>query len=228
MMTKKHNIDIRMAGLGGQGVVTAAHILGTAVVRTGKYAVVNPFFGAEKRLAPTESYVRISDEAIYDRGEVMYPDVIAVFAPQVITIGKSHSIPFYSGLRNGGLIVVNSEEPIINEKDMAEIDKTGAKVTYVPATKLAVDFAGTDLATNMTMLGALCGLSPDLVDLDSLLTAVEERFSGKSKIVASGTTAALDEAIKSKYDKASALVEKNLAAIREAFKYTNPPQTAGI
>ena len=36
-----------------------------------------------------------------------------------------------------------------------------------------------------------------------------------------GTTAALDEAIKSKYDKASALVEKNLAAIREAFKYTN-------
>jgi len=218
------NLDIRMAGLGGQGVVTAAHILGTAVVHTGKYAVVNPFFGAEKRLAPTESYVRISDEAIYDRGEVMYPDVIAVFAPQVITIGKSHSIPFYSGLRNGGLIIVNSEEPIINEKDMTEIDKTGAKVTYVPATKLAVDFAGTDLATNMTMLGAICGLSPNLVDLDSLLTAVEERFSGKSKIVTSGTTAALDEAIKSKYDKASALVEKNLAAIKEAFRYTNTNQ----
>ncbi|MDR2694561.1 MAG: 2-oxoacid:acceptor oxidoreductase family protein [Chitinispirillales bacterium] len=218
---KQVNIDIRMAGLGGQGVVTAAHILGTAVVHTGKYAVVNPFFGAEKRLAPTESYVRISDEPIYDRGEVMYPDVIAVFAPQVITAGKSHSIPFYSGLRNGGLVVVNSEEPVINDKDMAEIDKMGARAVYVPATKLAVDFAGTDLATNMTMLGALCGLAPGLVDLDSLLTAVEERFSGKSKIVASGTTAALDDAIKSKFDRAAALVEKNLVAIREAFRYAN-------
>jgi pyruvate ferredoxin oxidoreductase gamma subunit len=208
-----------MAGLGGQGVVTAAHVLGTAVVHTGRYAVVNPFFGAEKRLAPTESYVRISAEAIYDRGEVMYPDVIAVFAPQVITVGKSHSTPFYSGLRNGGLVVVNSEKPIINENDMAEIDRMGARAVYVPATKLALDFAGTDLATNMTMLGALCGLAPGLVDLESLLTAVEERFSGKSKIVASGTTAALDEAIKSKFDKTAALVEKNLAAVREAFKH---------
>ncbi|GBU27730.1 hypothetical protein R84B8_01270 [Treponema sp. R8-4-B8] len=72
----------------------------------------------------------------------------------------------------------------------------------------------------MTMLGAVCGLLPDLVDLDSLLAAAEERFSGKSKIVTSGTTAALDEAIKSKYDKASALVEKNLAAVKEAFRYT--------
>jgi pyruvate ferredoxin oxidoreductase gamma subunit len=60
-----------------------------------------------------------------------------------------------------------------------------------------------------------------LIDLDSLLTAAEERFSGKSKIVASGTTAALDEAIKSKFDKAAAMIEKNLAAIKEAFKYTN-------
>jgi pyruvate ferredoxin oxidoreductase gamma subunit len=209
-----------MAGLGGQGVVTAAHILGTAAVRAGRYAVVNPFFGAEKRLAPTESYVRISDEAIYDRGEVMYPDVIAVFAAQVVTIGKSHTLPFYSGLRGGGLIVINSAEPIISEIDRAEIDKMGGRVVCVPATELAVGFAGTDLATNMTMLGALCGLAPDLVDLDSLLAAVEERFSGKSKIVASGTTAALDDAIKSKFDRASAMVDKNSAAIREAFKFT--------
>jgi pyruvate ferredoxin oxidoreductase gamma subunit len=212
-----------MAGLGGQGVVTAAHILGTAVVGTGRYAIVNPFFGAEKRLAPTESYVRISTEAIYDRGEVMYPDIIMVFAPQVITAGKSHTMPFYSGLREGGLIIVNSAEPIIPEKDMAAINKLNARTAYVPAAKLSIDFAGTDLATNMTMLGALCGLENDLVGLDSILKAVEERFSGKTKIVASGTTAALDEAIKSKFDKAASLVEKNLTAIREAFRHTNIP-----
>jgi pyruvate ferredoxin oxidoreductase gamma subunit len=217
---KKSNIDIRMAGLGGQGVVTAAHILGTAAVRTGRYAVVNPFFGAEKRLAPTESYVRISYEAIYDRGEVTHPDVIAVFAAQVITAGKSHTLPFYSGLRRGGLVVVNSPKPIIPDADAAEIDRMGARIAYVPATELAVDFAGTDLAANMTMLGALCGLAPDLADLDSLLAAAEERFSGKSKIVASGTTAALDDAIKEKLGKAASVAEKNSAAVRAAFEFT--------
>ena len=43
-------ISIRMSGLGGQGVVTAAHILGTAANLDGLQATVNPFFGGEKRL----------------------------------------------------------------------------------------------------------------------------------------------------------------------------------
>ena len=110
-----NNMDIRMAGLGGQGVVTAAHILGTGVLYGGKYASVNPFFGAEKRLAPTESYVRIAGEPIYDRGEVLYPNVIMIFAPEVITLGKSYTMPFYSGLKENGLVIINSNEPLLSE-----------------------------------------------------------------------------------------------------------------
>ncbi|MDR3011633.1 MAG: 2-oxoacid:acceptor oxidoreductase family protein [Chitinispirillales bacterium] len=215
----RNNLDIRMAGLGGQGVVTAAHILGTAVVATGKYAVVNPFFGAEKRLAPTESYVRISSEKIYDRGEILYPNIIMVFAPQVITQGKSHTIPFWTGLKKDGLIIVNSADPIIPERDKKALDELNVKIVYVPATKLAIEFTGTDLATNMTMLGALCGVERQLVDLESVMVAVEERFSGKSKIIASGTSAALDEAVRKKFEKASEMVEKNREAINRAFEY---------
>lgn len=216
---EKNSLDIRMAGLGGQGVVTAAHILGTAVVAAGKYAVVNPFFGAEKRLAPTESYVRISSEKIYDRGEVMYPNIIMVFAPQVITMGKSHTLPFYAGLKENGLLLVNSTDPIIPEKDRAVLEKINAKIAYVPAAKLAVDFTGTELAMNMTMLGALCGLDDNLVSLQAVMTAVDERFSGKTKVVASGTSAALDDAIKSKFEKMGAMIEKNRTAISKAYEY---------
>ncbi|KMQ51596.1 Pyruvate:ferredoxin oxidoreductase, gamma subunit [Chitinispirillum alkaliphilum] len=215
---KQNNLDIRMAGLGGQGVVTAAHILGTAVVNCGKFAVVNPFFGAEKRLAPTESYVRISEEPIYDRGEILYPNFIMIFAPQVITMGKSYTMPFYSGLQDEGLVIINSDEDILSDKEKEGLLKIGAKVVYIPATRLAVEFAGTELATNMTMLGALCGMI-ELVNLTSVVNAVEERFSGKSKFVASGTTAVLDEVLKSKYKKMTALVEKNTAAINKAFEY---------
>lgn len=213
------NLDIRMAGLGGQGVVTAAHILGTAVVNNGKYALVNPFFGAEKRLAPAESYVRIARRPIFDRGEVLYPDFIMIFAPQVLTMGKSYTMPFYSGLKKNGLVIINSETQILSDKEAQGLKDLNATVVNIPATSLAVEFAGTELATNMTMLGALCGFV-DLVHLDEVIKAIEERFSGKRTFVASGTTAVLDEVLKSKYDKVASLIEKNSQAITKAYEYS--------
>ena len=82
----KNRINIRMSGLGGQGAVTAAHVMAMAASRDGKFAISNPFFGAEKRMAPAESYCRIGIKRIYDRGELVFPDVIEVFHPQVITM----------------------------------------------------------------------------------------------------------------------------------------------
>ena len=82
----KKRLNIRMSGLGGQGAVTAAHVLAMAANRDGKFSISNPFFGAEKRMAPAESYCRIGIERIYDRGELVFPDVIQVFHPQVITM----------------------------------------------------------------------------------------------------------------------------------------------
>ena len=213
-----YNIDIRMAGLGGQGVVTAAHILGTAVVKEGLHAAVNPFFGAEKRLAPAESYVRIADRPIYDRGEVLYPDYIMIFAPQVITQGKSYTMPFYSGLKENGLVLINAEGAILSQKEQQGLESLKAKILYIPAPQMAIEHAGTDLAANMTMLGALCALLP-FVTLGTVMEAVEERFGGKVKFIASGTTAALDETLKGKYDKVSKLVEQNARAMVKAYEY---------
>ncbi|WP_028308478.1 hypothetical protein [Desulfitibacter alkalitolerans] len=53
--------------------------------------------------------------------------------------------------------------------------------------------------------------------LTLFIEAVEERFAGKTKIIASGTTAALDEVLKSKYTAAAALIEQNTTAIKEAY-----------
>ena len=48
----KKRLNVRMSGLGGQGAVTAAHVLAMAANRDGKFSISNPFFGAEKRMAP--------------------------------------------------------------------------------------------------------------------------------------------------------------------------------
>src|SRR5438128_11220995 len=104
----KRRINIRMSGLGGQGVVTSAHVMAMAASKDGRQAISNPFFGAEKRMAPAEAYVRIGVERIYDRGELVYPEVIEVFHPQVINQGKSYTMPLYSVIKLGGVVVINS------------------------------------------------------------------------------------------------------------------------
>jgi len=209
---------IRMSGLGGQGVVTAAHILGGAAVKDGKNAMVNPFFGAEKRLAPAESYVRISDEEIFDTGEILYPNVIMIYHPDVILQGKSYTMPFFSGLKKNGVIIVNSAHKIeFSEDEKASLKKLNAQVFFIPATDIAREVGGTELSTNIVMLGALLGIT-NIVNMETMQESLKERFGGKAKFIASGTTAALDDAIKKQYDKIEKLIAANINVLTEAYK----------
>src|SRR5438128_12590339 len=111
----KRRINIRMSGLGGQGVVTSAHGMAMAASKDGRQAISNPFFGAEKRMAPAEAHVRIGVERIYDRGELVYPEVIEVFHPQGINQGKSYTMPCYSGLKRRGPEVINPVMALLSE-----------------------------------------------------------------------------------------------------------------
>ena len=209
-------LDVRMSGLGGQGIVTAANLLGMAAVNDGNYSIVIPFFGAEKRLAPTESYVRISSQKVYEKGEVNYPDVILVFHPEVITKGKCYTMPFYRGLRASGWLIINANSPLLSEKDAHNLAELHTKIVYIPASEIAREVAGTELATNMALLGGLIGVT-DIVTLGGLEKAIEQRFGG-GKFIASATTAALDDVLKRRYAKAQELVDKNMAAIKRTYE----------
>ena len=216
MAVKRYNV--RMAGLGGQGVVTASHILSNGVVISGGHSSLVPFFGSEKRNAPVESYVRISADEIYEIGEIIYPNVIMIFHPSVITLGKSYTMPFYTGLKESGVILINSKTPINFSKDeQREMDAMNAKVYYVPCTEIANKVAKTDLATNMAMCGAISAVF-GIPDLASLGLSVKDRFIGKG-IVVSGGTAALDSAIEKKFAKKAKLLEANMKTLYATYKY---------
>jgi pyruvate ferredoxin oxidoreductase gamma subunit len=208
-------LNIRISGLGGQGAVTSAHLLAMAANKDGKFAISNPFFGAEKRMAPAESYARIGSERIYDRGEIVYPEVIMVYHPQVITMGKSYTMPFYSGIKRDGLVIINCNEPLLSQDDIKTLEDLNVGVFYIDATKVALDVAGTELSSNMAMIGALAGITK-VVTLQALDLAIQDRF-GK-KYVASGGTATLDEAIKKKFAKKEQLLAKNMATVTKAYE----------
>jgi pyruvate ferredoxin oxidoreductase gamma subunit len=210
--------NIRMSGIGGQGVITASHVLSNGVIFSGGESTLVPFFGSEKRMAPVESYVRVATERIYEIGEIIYPNVIMIFHPQVITHGKSYTMPFYAGLKPDGVILINSNEPLPFDPDeQREINENRAQVFFVPATRIAVEKAGTELATNMAMVGAIAG-TLGLPDMDSLEKSVKDRFLGGS-FVTSGGTASLDSVMEKKFAKKAELVEKNIDVVRTAYNY---------
>lgn len=206
-----------MAGIGGQGVVTASHIMGNAVVLGGGFATLVPFFGSEKRMAPVESYVRISDQEIYEIGEIVYPNVLMIFHSQVITHGKSYTMPFYQGLKQDGVIMINSDRPInFTDEDVEEMEKLNARIRYLPASKMAMDIAKTELATNMAMVGGMLGMIK-IVGTESIKESVIDRFTGG--IVTSGGTASLDSAIEKKFKKKMDLIDANMEVVMAAYQY---------
>ena len=211
----KTRMNIRISGLGGQGAVTAAHLMAMAANRDGLFSISNPFFGAEKRMAPAESYARIGPEKIYDRGELVYPDVIMIFHPQVITMQKSHTAPFYSGLKDNGVIIINTNQDLLSDDDKEMLEQKNVTVFNHDATSLALEIGKTELSTNMAMIGACAGVTK-VVTLKALDGALQERF-GK-KFVASGGTASLDEAIKKKYAKKEMLLKANLDCITKSYE----------
>ena len=211
-------MNIRISGLGGQGAVTAAHLLAMAANKDGKFSISNPFFGAEKRMAPAESYARIGTERIYDRGELVYPDVIMIFHPQVITMQKSYTAPFYSGIKENGLVIVNTSDDLLSDEDHKRLEDINVSLLNHDATKLALEIGKTELSTNMAMIGACAGVTK-IVSLKALDGALQDRF-GK-RYVASGGTATLDEAIKKKYAKKEMLLKANMDCITESYKMSS-------
>jgi len=57
-------IEVRICGLGGQGVVLAGQILGRAAVFDGKNVVQTQSYGSEARGSAAKSEIIISDEKI--------------------------------------------------------------------------------------------------------------------------------------------------------------------
>jgi pyruvate ferredoxin oxidoreductase gamma subunit len=225
MATDKKRYNIRISGLGGQGVVTTAHILGSTMDNAGKYASLVPFFGSEKRMAPVEAYVRASSEPIYEVGEVVYPDIIMIYHSQVVTHGKSYTMPFYTGLKPNSLIIINTDRDVLEPEDIKVLTELNAKVVQFDATELALKVAGTELATNMAMMGMLLGLTK-LVTTENIEAAVKERFLGTS-FVSSGGTAMLDSAIEKKFKKKEELLAKNMEVINKTFQMADSVDMTG-
>ena len=171
------------------------------------------------------THVRKKDSSLNEVGEVVYPDIIMIYHSQVVTHGKSYTMPFYTGLKPNSLIIINTEFDVLTEDDEKVLRDLNATVVQFDATALAMKIAGTELATNMAMMGMLLGLTK-LVTEDDIEKAVKERFLGNS-FIASGGTAALDSAIEKKFKKKEQLLAANMNVINATFEMADTVDITG-
>ncbi len=167
MTSQNRLIEIRWHGRGGQGAVTSAELVAQAAISEGKYAQAFPSFGPERRGAPVQAFVRIdSQEPIRIRAEITQPDVVVVLDPGLLSI-----VNVASGLKENGMVIINTKKPF---SDIKAKLKVKCKLAKVDATGIAKETLGVPI-TNTTMVGVLLKAT-GAVELESLVEPLQNRF----------------------------------------------------
>ncbi len=160
-MSKLELIKIVLLGRGGMGIVTACEIVAEAAYLSGNFIDVHayPSFGAERRGAPIQAYVKLSrNEKIFDRSQIENPDILIVFDDSVLTQED------VSSLEDRGIFIVNSDK---NPEYFVEKFKLSSNIKVIIAdiSKLALEKNLTidgNPVINTPILGLLSKALPEL------------------------------------------------------------------
>ncbi len=144
--------DIILGGVGGQGILSIAAIIGLAAVEAGLFLKQAEVHGMSQRGGDVQSNLRLSDKIIYS-------DLIPIGkADMIIAVEPMESLRYLPMLAPDGWLITNTQTfvniPNYPDKDvlMAEIGKVKHHIA-IDADKIAKDM-GTLKSANMVVLGA--------------------------------------------------------------------------
>ncbi|HXV05459.1 MAG TPA: 2-oxoacid:acceptor oxidoreductase family protein [Solirubrobacterales bacterium] len=165
-------LEVRVHGRGGQGVVTAAELLSIAAFEEGRHAQAFPSFGSERTGAPVVSFCRIADAPIRTHEPIAEPDALIVQDP---TLLRGDDV--FAGVGPDAYVLVNSGRGF-EELGLGELARgfRDERLLAVPASEIARRHLGRPLP-NAALLGAFAALTGAL-RLDSIEAAIRERFPG--------------------------------------------------
>lgn len=173
-------LDIILSGVGGQGILSIAAIIGEAALKEGLHIKQAEVHGMSQRGGDVQSNLRISSSEIYS-------DLIAKgSADAIISLEPMEALRYLPYLAQEGWIVANSV-PYVNIPNYPNLETILQELSSLPnVILLDVDAlakeAGAARASNVVLLGA----ASVILDIDhtKLENAIEQIFSRKgNKIV---------------------------------------------
>jgi 2-oxoglutarate ferredoxin oxidoreductase subunit gamma len=135
-------LEIRLAGMGGQGMILAGMILADAAIRDGSNAVQTQSYGPEARGGASRSEVVISSQ------EIDYPEVIQA---DILLCMSQQACDRYCGrLKPKGLLIVDS----------GHVQRTPTtRAVHADLTAWAVEATEREITASVLALGFLAGLT---------------------------------------------------------------------
>ncbi len=156
--------EIRVAGFGGQGVVTIGRVLGVAfTIHEGINSVNTHSYGPESRGGSCRS------EVVVSQGEIHYPSVRR--ADILVALSQTALDSYKRDLKESGILLIDPN----SVKNIPE----GHTCYEVPAMEIAHS-VGNVKYQNSVVLGALAAILQPMLKKESMKSAVAENVPAKT------------------------------------------------
>jgi len=180
--------DIILSGVGGQGIISIAAVIGLAAVENNLFLKQSEVHGMSQRGGDVQSHLRLSDKPV-SSDLIPYGE-----ATIIISVEPMESLRYLPWLSDSGWLVTNSN-PFINIPDYPEISDILAEIRkiknhlIIDADNIAKE-AGIARAGNMVILGA----ASSFIDMPfgSLENAIRKLFGKKGDEIVNGNLKALN------------------------------------
>ena len=181
-MRNFHNImkkDIILCGVGGQGILSIATIIGEAATKAGLNLKQAEVHGMSQRGGDVQSHLRLSDTDIYS-------DLIAQgSADMIISMEPMESLRYLPYLAAEGTIVTGSK-PFVNIPNYPEMEQVTTALESLPSVAMDIEEvaknAGNARGANMVLLG-MAARYLQILTPDQLCDAIRTIFARKGEAV---------------------------------------------
>jgi indolepyruvate ferredoxin oxidoreductase beta subunit len=187
-MTRNGQVDIILAGVGGQGILSIAAVLGYAALSQGLHLKQAEVHGMSQRGGDVQSHLRISDTGIHS-------DLVPYGgADIVLSVEPLESLRYLSYLKPEGWVVTNVT-PMKNIPDYPDLELILQEIDALPHS-LAVDAEAiarevkNRMGMNMVMAGAASPFLP--LSFDALKGGIAGVFGRKGEEVVAANIAAFE------------------------------------
>ena len=186
--------DIILAGVGGQGILSIATIIGSAALEQGLHLKQAEVHGMSQRGGDVQSNLRLSSEPIHS-------DLIPRGgADVVVSLEPMEALRYLPWLSREGWIITNTT-PFVNIPDYPEMDKVKAEFDKLPhVIALDVDAIareiGSPRSANMVLLGATAAVL-SILDADKLRDGIRRIFGRKGEAIVEANIKAFDAGLAS-------------------------------
>lgn len=178
--------DIVLAGVGGQGILTIATILGAAALNENLHLKQAEVHGMSQRGGDVQSNLRLSSDPIHS-------DLIPLGgADLIVSLEPMEALRYLPFLSKNGWIVTNSQ-PFVNIDNYPEMEKVEAALAAYPhVVVFDMDAVAKEVATARSSNLVLLGAASPFIDLeaDKIEQGIRDTFASKGEKIVESNIAA--------------------------------------